>query len=78
MNSSTIFKGNYQLRRLTGKAALEELVPKAMTKALEKFLRNFRGEDLVTIHRTEGSTMPAKIARPSKTVRTHKPSPTRV
>ena len=49
-----------------------------MTKALEKVLRNFRGEERVTTHKTEGSTMPAKIARPSKTVRTHKPSPTRV
>lgn len=69
---------NHKFKRLTGRAALEELVPKAMTKALEKVLRNFRGEERVTTHKTEGSTMPAKIARPSKTVRTHKPSPTRV
>lgn len=63
---------------LTGSAALEELVPKAMTKAFENVLRNFSGDDLVTTHSIAGRTMPAKIVRPIRTVSTHKPSPTRV
>ena len=63
---------------VTGKAALEELVPKAMTNALENVLRNFRGEVLVTSHNNAGKTMAAKSVNPNRTVRTQRPSPTRV
>lgn len=62
----------------TGKAALEELVPKAMTRALENVLKNFKGEVLATSQSMQGKMMQANRARPSKTVRTHKPKPSKV
>ena len=67
-------------KELTGRAALEELVPKARARALPKLPATFRGlaAPLVATRRIPGSTRPPRMTNPASTVTTHRPRAARV
>ena len=64
----------------TGRAALEELVPKARARARPKLPATLRGLAAPRVHtrRTPGSTRPPRMTRPASTVSTHRARAARV